>query len=860
MATARAIGHALRDALVPSNRPARLGVGLFVAGLLATGVATVRTVQSVRAEALTRFQSQAERLEASVVRQLHRAEQVLLVAAAADIAVGGFDRQRFRTYVQALDAAGELQPVQSLGWVERVERDQLPAFVARQRADGAPDFAVRSDASTRELLVVAMTEPGARAAAAWGLDMAISAPRHEAAQRAIETGQVTLSAPLHLLNDRQRTGWLMMKPVYRAGLPLDTPEHRRAALRGLLYAPMVAAELLSSVRGGLEEGLQFEVYDGLASARPPIYASRMSAGAAGRPGGDADSATIERRLDVGGRVLTLRVGNDLHSADAYRGASAVAFGGLALSLLLALALVRVLRATERAEARSRRMQQDLQRMQELTQHTTGVLLGLDGRLRVRWVNAGFTLITGWAEADCVGQPVSRLARAADGGMELPQAADRLRHGASHLRLELVASRKDGSPCWLDADLQPEGDGFLLTAGDITGRREAERRLAESEHMMRLMTDSIDARLTYWDTDLRCRLANRTAARFAGRRRSQVLGMGLVDLMGADAYRQLAPRLERALSGEPQRFEWTWPGSDGRETVSLIQYMPDIDGGHVRGMFAFALDITELKEAQRTALRANEAKSQFLSHMSHEIRTPMNAILGMLALLRGTGLDQRQGDFAGKAEAAARSLLGLLNDLLDLSKIESGKMQLDPAPFRPDLLLRDLAAILDGAAHARDLRLAFELDPAIPPVLVGDDMRLRQVLVNLGGNAVKFTRSGEVLVSVRLLERRAGQARIEIAVRDTGIGIAPQDQERIFSDFSQAASSTTREFGGTGLGLGICRRLVGMMGGQLWLESRPGRGSRFWFELTLPVAAEDSVPSSDHASVPAEVTGGDALAG
>ena len=244
-------------------------------------------------------------------------------------------------------------------------------------------------------------------------------------------------------------------------------------------------------------------------------------------------------------------------------------------------------------------------------------------------------------------------------------------------------------------------------------------------------------------------------------------------------------------------------------------------------------------AQRTheAEAASRAKSEFVANMSHEIRTPMNAVLGLLQLLELTGLDTRQHDYVHKAEGAARSLLGILNDILDFSKVESGKLVLDDAPFRLDELLRNLSVVLSSALQRKEVEVLFQLDPAVPRALRGDGMRLQQVLLNLAGNALKFTERGEVVIALQLLRAGPDSVRVEFSVRDTGIGIAADRLGAIFEGFTQAEASTTRRFGGTGLGLAISRRLVRLMGGELQVQSTPGQGSRFYFALELGCDAQ-----------------------
>ncbi len=396
--------------------------------------------------------------------------------------------------------------------------------------------------------------------------------------------------------------------------------------------------------------------------------------------------------------------------------------------------------------------------------------------------------------------------------------------------------------------------------DVTERRHLQSALEDSERFMKTLIDILPGMVGYWSDDLRCGFANRAYLDWFGKTEEQMHGIRIQDLMGEALFHKNEPFIRAALRGERQRFERTLVKADGSTGYTWAHYIPDFDGERVRGFFVLVSDITELKQTQiqleklneqlkmRTAEAeaANHAKSEFLANMSHEIRTPMNAIIGLTHLVLENELPPQQADFLRKVLASAKSLLGIINDILDYSKIEAGHLEIERVPLRVAEILSNVAGMFSLAIEQKGLKLHLDCSPAIPAVVLGDPLRLTQVLNNLVGNAVKFTGQGEIHLGAELVQCAGATLTLRFSVRDSGIGLSPQQIEHLFQPFSQADSSTTRQYGGTGLGLVISRKLVELMGGSIDVSSTAGQGAAFTFTIqagraTLADGAPVSLP-------------------
>ena len=398
--------------------------------------------------------------------------------------------------------------------------------------------------------------------------------------------------------------------------------------------------------------------------------------------------------------------------------------------------------------------------------------------------------------------------------------------------------------------------------DVTEKERAERELVQTKARLQAVLDAAtQVSIISTDVDGVINLVNTGAERMLGYTKDEMLGnspamfhlISEVEARGIELSREFGSPIQGfevfvayARRGDHEEREWTYVRKDGQLLrVALSVTAKQDHEGNVNGFLGIAVDITtrhqaetELLKAKEAAEAANRAKSDFLANMSHEIRTPLNAIIGMTELVRDTELDVTQREYLSMVQESGESLLSVINDILDFSKIEAGKLSLERVNFDLRELLGDTMKSLALRAHRKRIELACHVTPVVPALIEGDPHRLRQVVVNLVGNAIKFTERGEVVLDVDVEHIKDDELTLHFRVTDTGIGISPDQLHTIFEAFEQADTSTTRRYGGTGLGLAISSRLVDLMGGSVWVDSEVDRGSTFHFVARFWVSSPD----------------------
>ena len=825
-------------------------------------------------------------------------------------------RSTFDKYLASVESYPQAPGLRGMGVVERVQRADLPTFLAVQQVNNAPSFSLRSFSNDKlatqllpDLYVLKFFESAEPNDQIQGIDLGTDPVRRRAIERAVYTGEATLTGVVELARSGpDRIGVLMLVPMYVDGAALSTVTERRASLLGVLLTRIVLNDLFRDLPHVKEGLVTLQIRDNSASAGEPstFYASPAPPlGTVTKP-----EFIVSQPLPWLNTRWTVQIASTPKFSASIDHSSVWLRVGVGLLIFFMFALLLRLSGQKRAlvEQQTQDLQlefnRDAERMREFFMATTDWFYETDAVHRFCYFSSNFEHIYGVPQELMLGKTRAELTQffSLNSSEKMAAHAAALNANQAYLNNEFEVLVVDGASRWISVSAHPYVDaegqfaGYRGVGRMITQRKQHELALLSAVNTLTDITSNIPPMLYQFHRHL----DGSYSMPFCNPSVLNIFGVSAQEAMAKPqtVFDQIHPddlamvmksidksakhlenwaveyRIKHKVSGQtvwvygesrprvmPDGSTF-WNGSltDITESVNIaaslnraheqvitanaeLTFESAEKGKRAAELVVANEELTfqslekgkravELVAAKLAAEEANVYKSTFLANMSHEIRTPMNGVLGLLELLKRTELNERQLDYAAKAESSALSLLGIIDDILDFSKVEAGKMRLDPEPFKVSQLVLDLETILSANLRDKPLSLHFEVDPLMPELVIGDANRLKQVLINLGGNAIKFTAQGEVRVSVLIQNRTDREVVLAFEVSDTGIGLSADQQVGIFDSFAQADNSTSRHFGGTGLGLSISQRLVEMMGGQLQVGSELGVGSAFYFSLSL----------------------------
>jgi len=829
--------------------------------LLLTVLAWYIADDAVRTRASERFEFQAQDVTLAISKRMEEYAMALRSGVGLMGLRDSTTREDWRRFTATLGLQTHFPGIQGLGYAVMLSPEEVDEHVAQVRREGFEDYTIRPSGEREEYSAIVYLEPfDWRNRRAFGYDMFSEPTRHEAMARARDSGKPAVSGRVTLVqetDENHQYGLLMYYPVYGDG-PVSSVDQRRAALRGFVYSPFRMGDLMRGILGADQGDLDFEIYDGAAARADTIlYNNTGSQELRYLAEDDAPDFAGLYQIELSGHDWTLY----LYSQENYLSGAEksqptlVAIGGLLVDLLLFIIISNLARQQQRAEELARKMTEELsaseERYRRLFRDSGAVMLLCDpesGQI----VDANEAAVAFYAYelatlctmrlADLCPLPEAEFdaieAEAAIRGPEGPRLPQRLATG----EIRQVELRR--------SDIELDGRTMALSViFNVTARHRAEELLQASERRYQAVFELTPVPMLLFESETLAIIeVNDSAIVHYGHSRLEFLAMSLHDLQ-AD---KTAPPPEGVLSSqtaEKSRTEAIHRKRDGAEVFVEIHTCPFIYAGRdVR--IAVISDVTARTHANRIMVAAREAaelasraKSDFVANMSHELRTPMSALIGLGQLLEDMELPPRAQDYVSLIRSSSQTMLALLNDILDHSKIEANRIELEERPFHLEEVIMRSLALFSARAESKGLALAAEIDDDVPQELCGDALRLGQVLNNLLGNAVKFTERGQIRLHVELSDAdQDSTAVLRVTVHDTGIGIAAGDLESLFEPFHQADATMTRRFGGTGLGLSISRALVELMGGSLGVRSDLGIGSDFFFTARFTRGAPTLRPS------------------
>ncbi|MDD5297844.1 MAG: PAS domain S-box protein [Rhodocyclaceae bacterium] len=769
---------------------------------------------------------------------------------------GKVGREEFQRFL--VSALKRYPMIQAIEWAPRVLAKDRVAFEHEQGLS-QPGFEIRERngegkplrAGVRELYYpVTYVAPTVRNEAAIGFDLASSPERSAALFQAIASGTAVATAPLRLVQENQE----------QAGMLLITPIREGARRGDVVLAVLRMGDFMDRLLPFANAQLHTRLTD-VSSGRILYDSFQRGTGA----------APAEVTLTLGTRTLRLETKPTpayISSHRSWQSWGVLAAGLLGTGLLGALLLLgtgQKAHAESLVVERTRELQESEARYRTILEGAADAILVTNPQGRFIYANAEAARLYGYSVDELLGIGLPETTPRED--LTTTDALFQKLQTEGTLRVEFYRLRKDGSLVFVEMNSMRLPDGNYYGAfRDLTARRQADEQLRK----LSLAVEQAVETVVITDLNARIEYVNEAFVTSTGYSREEVMGQNLRMLHSGKT-----PPENHAALWDALKNSKAWQGElynrrkDGSEYIEFANITPIRQAdGCITHYLAVKEDITEkrrtadeldrhrnhledlvktrtqeLAQAKEAAESANRAKSAFLANMSHEIRTPMNGILGMAHLLRRSRLTPQQTEQLDKIASSGKHLLGIINDILDLSKIEAGKLALEQKDFMLADAVRAAVAVIGDAVSAKGLTLKVKLS-GMPQALRGDPTRLSQVLVNYLGNALKFTEQGSISLRGSILEETEHDYFLRFEVSDTGIGMTSAQQARLFEVFEQADNSTTRKYGGTGLGLAINRRIAMLMGGKVGVDSVPGEGSSFWFTARLGKGRESARPAEN----------------
>lgn len=861
----------------------------LVVSALAMGFAWQVVTSRMLDAQLSRFGFETQLVTSRINERLEASIQMLRGAGGLFAASGGashVDRAAWRRYVWDLGAE-RYQGIQLLGFVRFVPASRLEPYQRDVRAEGYKGYVVTPvgpRAGYAPLHFLESAKPLNHDVL--GTDMLVHPEVMQVLQVARDSGEPVMTGRARVFTEAASDEIRVMafSPVYGGGIAPPGKEQRREQLQGWVCILFDVKELIGEVLSRQLPGIRLRIVDidPLGQETELFDSHPLLTEDAIQKTGLPDKQVM---LQLQGRSWRLHyTALEAYARHNRFEAGWLILGGMVVICLLLSGMTWALVNTrERAHAIAERLTTTLRSSEERYRSifgqagVTALLVDADRQLVVE-ANTAACNYYGIAPVDMREMPLDRIV--ALDGATLTEALQAVRQGN---RSQMFQQHRLKSGHLREVEVHTSAlslDGRELlycVVHDVTERFEAENAVLElNQRYQSLLDAASEISVISTDRTGMITLFNRGAERMLGYR-----AVDVVERMTATAFHQpeeiqrrsqtlsdtlgypvggFQTLVEIPLTQGSEQREWVYVRKDGSICRVSLTVTPvrGLDGSVV-GYLLIALDISRLKEveaslvqARDVAEQASRAKSAFLATMSHEIRTPMNGVIGMVQLLQQTKLDDEQREYAAVVLSSAESLLTIINDILDFSKVEAGKLSIERVPVNLPKLVTEVAAMFGPQAQARRISLTIRISDNAPAWVVGDSVRLRQVLVNLVGNAVKFTQEGGVQVLLEGAPQPGGKASVRLSVIDSGVGMSPQAMKGLFAPFYQADSSVTRRFGGTGLGLSITHGLVSLMGGEIKVESTEGSGSAFHVALTLPVPVE--IPDEAQGQVLAPIEG------